>query len=199
MYPLFETIKIIDGIAQNLDWHQSRYEFACNRMYGKKSEIIIADSLSIPEKYSTGKIKLRFSYNENSFSLDFSCYIPKKIQSLKLVEDSKIDYSLKYSDRKAIDNLFQMRGECDDILIVKETRITDCSFANVVFYNGTDWETPNSPLLKGTCRERLLSEKKIIEKGITVNDLPGYTELKLINAMMDIEDQEALDISAIKK
>jgi len=198
MFPLFETIKIVEGVPQNLRWHQARYEYSYHILYASVPKFFMPDIVTIPIQYCSGIVKLRFLYNKFSFSCEFLLYKRKEIRSVKLVESNNIDYSLKYTNRQRIEDLLQKRGDCDDVLIVKEKKITDCSYANVLFYNGNHWVTPRDPILKGTCRERLLFEKTITEKEIMVNDLIHYSKFKLINAMLDFEDQEALDISFIK-
>jgi 4-amino-4-deoxychorismate lyase len=80
------------------------------------------------------------------------------IESLKLVEDNTISYRHKYSDRSHLLELMNMRGDCDDILIVKDGYITDTSFSNIVFFDGDKWVTPARPLLRGTMRESLLTK-----------------------------------------
>ena len=67
MYPLFETIKIIEGIPQNLFWHQNRYEYSYKKMYVDTPKFNLVDVFDIPGRYSTGLVKLRLSYNNNSF------------------------------------------------------------------------------------------------------------------------------------
>lgn len=198
MFPLFETIKIVNGVPKNLYWHQRRLEYSYQKVYARLPEIVIAEVLTVPVQYRSGIVKLRFLYNRDSFSCEYHHYTRKKIKSIKLIEDDNIDYSLKYTDRRHLNELLQKKDECDDILIVKRGMVTDCSFANIVFFNGKHWITPSNPLLKGTCRERLLHEEKIISKQIPADDLRHYSRFKLINAMLDFEDQKALDISAIK-
>lgn len=198
MYPLFETIKIHDGKAYNLEWHQWRYEKSYNSYYGKNLKSKLVDIVSIPEEAKTGFIRLRFNYNKTDYKLDFEPYQFRKIESLKLIQDDAIDYSLKYSDRTYFDKLLGQNINCDDILIVKKNLITDTSFSNIVFYDGKRWRTPKNPLLNGTCRERLIHENAILEEDIKMNDLYKFKYYKLINAMLDINDSERLDISTIK-
>lgn len=198
MYRLVETIKIIDGVPQNLLWHQKRLKYSCNKLFGIKSEINLTEAISVPSEFKTGIIKARFLYNRNSFECKFSKYNSKIINSLKLIVNNEIDYSLKYTDRKEINSLFENRGNCDDILIIKNGRITDSSIANIVLYDGNSWITPSQPLLRGTCRERLISEGKIIPEEILTKDLELFTKFKLINALRDFEEKEGSDISAIR-
>ena len=63
------------------------------------------------------------------------------------------DYSFKFSNRKAIDDLLKFRNGCDDILIVRNGLITDTSYSNVVFRKDNMYFTPNFPLLNGTKRQ----------------------------------------------
>jgi len=198
MYPLFETIKIFDGKEYNLDWHQWRFEKSYNSYYGKNVKNKLADIICIPEEAKSGLIKLRFNYNQNDYKYDFEPYEIRKIESLKLIRDDAIEYSLKHSDRTCFTKLLAQKKNCDDILIVKNHLITDTSYSNIIFCDGESWRTPKSPLLKGTCRERLTHENAIYQEDIKLNDLYQFKYYKLINAMLDINDSERLDISTIK-
>jgi 4-amino-4-deoxychorismate lyase len=101
-----------------------------------------------------------------------------------VIENNKIYYSLKFTDRSQINGLLKQKGDYDDILIVKNGFITDTSISNIVFYNGNEWTTPATPLLKGTCRDKLLKEGKIKEEIIKINDLHKLKSFCLINAMI---------------
>ena len=142
------------------------------------------DILSIPEKFSNGLFKLRFLYSDNDYQIEFSRYEPRMIDSLKIVESNDINYPLKLTDRAQITLLLQQKDEQHDILIVKDRLITDTSIANILFYDGTSWVTPSTPLLKGTCREKLLEAGKIKEAIIRLDDLHKFESFCLINAML---------------
>ena len=120
----------------------------------------------------------------------------QNLKSLKLVAIDHLDYTLKYSNREKLEALFAQRGKCDDVLIVRKGRITDSSYANVVFYDGEDWWTPDLPLLEGTCRARLLDQGDIKEAPLMVEDLKKFLGLKLINALRDM-DQPMIPMSAL--
>ena len=197
MYPLIESIKIVDGIPQNLKWHQGRLEFSIRKYFREKTTLKLEDILLVPEEYSKGIVKARFSYNAAEYLWKFEPYVLQEINSLKIIYDDNIDYQLKYSDRSYLKNLYQKKGECDDILIVKNGMITDSLYCNIVFFNNTNWITPTFPLLKGTCRERLLHQKKIQEEIIKPDQLNSFKSFKLINAMRDITDVKASPVSQI--
>ena len=93
----------------------------------------------------------------------------------------------------------EQRNDCDDILIVKNSLITDTSYTNVVFEDSNEkLYTPTSTLLPGTKRKQLLDAGIIHEKKIHVNDIKLYKGVYLINAMIDIEDNLFIDIDCIK-
>ena len=115
--------------------------------------------------------------------------LEKKIETLKIVHHDELDYSRKYSDRRTLNKLFSFKENCDDILIVKNSEVTDTSYGNVIFFDGTNWITPKYPLLKGTCRARLISDGKVSEQVIRLEDLKSLKGVKVINAMRDLEQK----------
>jgi len=197
MFPLFETIKICDGKIFNLKWHQWRFEQSCKNYFGKLATYKLTNVISLPDSVKTGLFKLRLSYNLDHYKLEFNPYTYKKISSLKMICSDHIEYTLKYSDRNQLNELLAQKDNCDDILIIKNILITDTSFTNIVFLDGEKWITPKTPLLKGTCRERLLHKQKIFEAEIKVDDLHRYQSFKLINAMRDFDETESLAMKNI--
>jgi 4-amino-4-deoxychorismate lyase len=76
---------------------------------------------------------------------------------------------------------------------VKYGKVTDTSCANVIFRDAEgNWVTPSSYLLPGTRRANLLKNGLLKEADISYDDISGYTEMKLINAMMGIDESEAI-------
>jgi 4-amino-4-deoxychorismate lyase len=108
-----------------------------------------------------------------------------------------IDYSFKFADRRKLDMLFEKRGNCDDIIIVKNGNITDSYVANLIFFDGQTWRTPDTPLLPGTQRAKLLYEGKISECKITPDDLTKYKKVGLINALNNFDEMQCVDIANI--
>ncbi len=198
MYPLFETVCINNGLLMHGKWHELRFENAYRIYYGKNPAYRLFDEIEIPEACKEGIFKLRISYNEFSKITEFEKYSIRDIFTLKLVEDNQINYNLKLTDRTQLNRLFSKKGDCDDILIVKNGWVTDSLYCNIVFSDGTGWFTPSAPLLKGTARARLIAEGSISEKSITVDDILSYRHFKLINAMRDFDRIEAVKMEHIK-
>jgi len=198
MSPLIETIKCDNGILFNMEFHQARFENALREYFKTSAKINLFDCIEIPEFAKTGLFRCRVTYTKKIEKVEFILHQYREIKSLKLVEDNYIDYSYKYANRENLSVLFEKKGTCDDILIVKNDFITDCSAANPVFFDGKKWWTPNTPLLAGTKRAQLLNEKRIFECRITIKDLIKYQMTGLINAMQDLENMPVLSSQNIK-
>jgi len=196
MFPLIETIKILDGMPKNLPYHQHRFEASYYKFYKEFTSVKLKDIIQVPQEHRQGLVKLRFLYNKTDCFCQYDEYQFKPVKTLKIVE-SEIDYSLKFVDRKEIEALLKQKEAADDILIVKNNRITDTSFTNVVFYDGSEWLTPQFPLLHGTARARLLHQKIIKTVDIGLSDLKYFKSFRLINALRDFETANTLPIDNI--
>jgi 4-amino-4-deoxychorismate lyase len=181
---LFESIRLFNGEFENLPYHQTRMDHARQDFLGLPDTLSLRNFLSKQEKPTSGLFKCRVEYGQQINQVEFVPYHLKEIKTLKLVEGGSIDYRFKLSDRSAINALFNLRENCDDVLIVKNGLVTDSSYCNMVFRKGNSWITPSTPLLKGTMRQKLLDEGKIVEEEIRVDQILVFDAFKLINAMV---------------
>lgn len=197
-FPLFETLCIEAGEVKNIVLHQQRYESSLRRFYGK-SAVKIFDILQLIEKtpeFSTALsrpegqhlIRCRFAYNRTDYELRFFPYQRKIYQTFQTVICDHIDYSLKYENRELLNELLAQRGNCDEIIIIKQGKVTDCSIGNLIFLRGTQWITSDSPLLNGTQRQYLLATGRIRAETLWAEDIAQFDEIRLINAMNGLSE-----------
>ncbi len=196
-FPLLETIRLQDGKIYNLPFHQRRMNKSFRLLFGGDSPFDLKEILNRKKWPEDGLYKIRFLYGQSSFRLEYSAYKPKIIRTLRIVQADDVAYHLKFTDRSAINRLVKKRGNADDILMLKEGRITDTSFANIAFFDGKDWWTPENPLLEGTMREWLLRRGTLKTAPITPADLKKYTHFKILNAMLDFDRQIPLPVTYI--
>ncbi len=123
-------------------------------------------------------------------------YQKKLIKKIKILENNHINYQYKFEDRTEL-NLMLNKSNADEIIIVKNGLITDASFANIVLSDGSIYLTPSTPLLKGTKRARLLDEGLIKEEELKKNDLRKFKYIYFINALLDIEEENKIEIERI--
>ncbi|WP_167609185.1 aminotransferase class IV [Maribellus sediminis] len=194
---LLETIKCHDGKLYNLEFHQSRFAIARKQLFPDAEPISLSGVINIPESAKSGLFRCRVIYSEIIEKIEFVPHEYRPLKSLKLVEDNSIDYSYKYTDRDRLTQLFEQRADCDDILIVKNGCISDSFTANPVFWDGTQWWTPNTPLLPGTQRARLIAEGKIKVCRVTPVNIINYSKVGLINAMQDLENMPVVEMSDV--
>lgn len=196
MSRLLETIRCENGELQNLSFHQARMDASVEALFSTTNRIRLAET-RVPVDCRAGLFKCRITYTKAIESIEFLPHVFPKIRSLKVVTDDSINYSHKYLNRVDLHRLLGKKGDCDDILIVKDGLLTDTSISNILLFDGEVWFTPACPLLRGTQRERLLAEKKIVAAHVTVNDLPRFEKIRIINAMIRFEDQLDLESSGI--
>ncbi|MCW9698678.1 MULTISPECIES: aminotransferase class IV family protein [unclassified Avibacterium] len=193
-FPLFETLCIENGQVQNLALHQQRYaqsvsEFYANQPYTIFSlEKILQKNTALWKNLHSPIVRCRIDYNAEQYRLQCFPYQRKGYRHFQPVICDEIDYHLKYSDRTIFNELLKQKGNCDEIIIVKQGKITDCTIGNLILRQGGQWFTPDSPLLIGTQRTKLLQQNKIKERSIFLTDLAKYEEIRLINALNPFDD-----------
>jgi 4-amino-4-deoxychorismate lyase len=184
-YPLFESICFIEGRFHLLDLHLERIRASCYNFLQEKflaEENLLRD---LSKLNLSGIEKIRVEYNHASYSIQHSPYILRTINQLHVVHGDHLEYSFKKTNRN---ELKQLRGNFDEIIIIKENCVTDSSYSNLAFYNGNEWVTPNTPLLPGVKRKHLIQRGILREVRIEVKDIFNFEKISLINAMMDLEE-----------
>ncbi|MDY0321656.1 MAG: aminotransferase class IV family protein [Arcobacteraceae bacterium] len=188
---VFETIKCVERDIVNLDYHNERFNRTRQELFGCSDTLDIANYIKIPSKKL---LKCKLVYADEIIDIDFSPYTKKDIKSLKLMSDDNIDYKYKYSNRDSINELYEQKGDFDDIIIVKNGFITDTSIANIAVFLDDKWLTPNKPLLEGTCRQRYIESGLLKTADITVEMLKNGKKIAILNAMRDFDILEGVKI-----
>lgn len=190
-----ESLKLVGERFSNIELHQQRIDLT-SKMFSINSKIELKD-ISIPNFNDDLVRKCRIIYSKDDFSVSFSEYKQRKIENLKVVFDDTIDYSYKFENRDRLNSLFEDRGGCSDIIIVKNGCLTDTSFSNIVLFDGDKYFTPSSFLLNGTMRQKLLIDNIIFEKEIKLEDIHSFKKLYLINALNSLEDSLSINVENI--
>ena len=187
MLRLLETIKVENGIIHHLPYHEQRIHCTQRDLFGKATITRLADQIAVPEQAQKGLYKCRIIYQHTIEQVEFIPYQHRSIRTLRRVYCNTIDYRHKYEDRRSLNELFARRGDCDDILIIKNGLVTDTSYANIAFFDGQRWVTPAEPLLRGTQRQYLLDRGMIEQEIIREADLSDFQQFRLINALLGAE------------
>ncbi len=181
-----ETILCNHGVAHHLSYHQQRLDSTLKK-FNSSTSYPLSELITPPDDVL---YRCRFLYDESQYYIEYLPYIPKNITSLRLIHDNTIEYSSKYSNRSSLDKLFDTRDGCDDILIVKNGYLTDTPIANIALFIDNQWLTPDTPLLEGTTRLRLIDEGKIIPARLSVSDALKAPKIALMNAMIGFIEME---------
>ena len=189
MYPLLESIRLQDGQFIGLDRHINRMKRSLQTLFGSPLGFDLSDLIVNTDIPAKGLFKCRVTYNSKEAIIQYLPYRLRQIGSLKIVQADTINYSHKYADRETLNQLYSLRENCDDVLIIKQGLVTDTSNANVIFYDSGKWYTPNRPLLYGTMRQELINNGTILEKEIRKEDIGKFERYKSINAMVSFSLQ----------
>lgn len=187
-----ETIKIKNGKVHAIEYHQDRMERTIRHFFPSLCQAGIPSlkELVVPNN-GMDFYKARVVYGENGVEkIEYAPYSMREIHSLQIVEDNTIDYSFKSTDRSILNALTAKKGDCDEIIIVKQGLLRDTSFTNLAIYDGKHWITPRQPLLLGTKRANLLDRGIIKEADIRLEDLRKAQKLCLFNAMIEFGEME---------
>ena len=190
MCQLLETIRIANKRLLHTGYHSARVNYSRATLFGATDPWDLSKLISLPELDEKTIYRCRFIYGQRVEKTEILPYMPRQVSKLILVSGDSVEYSFKYTDRSALDQLKNKAAPeaGSDILIVKNGLITDTSFSNIVFLKDGNWFTPAAPLLHGTKRSYYLNSGIIREATITPSDLPYYQKARLINAMLDLED-----------
>ena len=187
MSQFIESIKIEDQELFNLALHQNRVDETYKR-YGKENPIDLDKIFKDLEHDEEGLYKLRIVYDlDSKFTARLIPYAYAKINQFSLIENNTLDYSFKFEDRKIFE-LMTNKAKSEEIIIVKNNHITDCSYANLLFLKGKQWFTPNTCLLNGVQRQALLKSKKVKEIEINLQNLQEFSHFQMINAMIGFDE-----------
>ncbi|BAI80772.1 4-amino-4-deoxychorismate lyase [Deferribacter desulfuricans SSM1] len=186
MSQLVETIKLKEGILQNIQFHNIRFYNTRKELFNISEYIRLEDIIYQNSPPTAGIYKVRVLYDKQIHKIEFIKYKLPNINKLILINDEKIEYKYKFVDRTQFEVLKNNIGQNTEVIICQKGYITDTTFTNVAFYDGKKWFTPNTYLLKGTKREYYLENKIIYEEEIKIKDLKKFKKVALINAMIDL-------------
>lgn len=197
-YPLFESIAFRQGKFLLKDYHLQRMKRSCITLYGSFNHADIFDKLPIPEFEDNILYKYRIVYNENDFKVEFVPYIPKYIKTIKIIEANGIEYSLKYTDRSAIERLKAAWSEYDEILITQNGFLCDTSIANIVLSEKGKLYTPDTCLLEGVQRAYLLDQKIVEQRSVHIDELRNYDFIIPVNALNGLKNAQRIPVRNIE-
>lgn len=187
MHQYIESIRVVNRQIQHIDYHNNRMNLTREKCLGITESLDLSALIQVPESLGMGVYKCRILYGAELIRVEFITYIPKIIESLKMVHCDEVSYPYKSEDRKLLNSLFENRGDADDVLIVKNGFLMDTSYANIALFDGVEWFTPDTYLLNGTCRQRMIKEGVLREKQIGIEDISTYLFCRPINAMLEFD------------
>jgi len=180
----FETIRLLDGVVHNAEYHNRRLNQTRKNLYGSTTTIEILDYL--PTLPTEGLHKIKITYVDTILDISIEPYTPRDITEFICV-NTDMDYSYKYTHRDKLNQLTKDLKPNQEIIIIKDNLITDTSIANIAIYIDNIWLTPATPLLTGTTRAKLIDDQYLKKANLNIDDLNRATSIALMNAMIGFQ------------
>ncbi len=210
MYPCLEAIEWTDGRARRLTYHQQRIDAAFRCRYPELRPFDLAAELEgIQEAGSDermesgcffpgkGRYKLRLEFDFKLRRLEFQEYRLRKVESLQAVAIDQEPMEYKSSARELINAAFAQRGDCDDVVLIRDGLLTDTSYSNIALFDGRKWLSPRIPLLYGTRRAYLIDRGQIETADLRLEDIGRFQLLRIFNALIGFGELE-LPVSSVR-
>ena len=192
-----ETLRIQDGQPRHLDYHAERMRSTAQH-FGFTAPTLPHDiEARLPDDLHSGTVRCRVLYDHTLREITFTPYRKRRIERLIAVDAGAMDYAFKYADRSPLARPQIPLAETDELLFIRDGCVTDTSYTNLILRRGDELVTPDTFLLDGTCRRRLLRTGRVRTARVRLSDLPAYDELLLVNAMMPLDEAIRLPISAL--
>lgn len=193
---IFETIRIVNGEAQFLEFHEERLNRSRRALGFGDDPVSLRSVIAVPEEFSRGVARCRIDVGHKIEGITFSFYEVRHLRRVAVV-GAEVEYPHKFSDRRVFQDLSACYPEYDDLLIFQNGLLTDSTIANIALERDGRWYTPAQPILCGTTRARLLKDRTLLPASISLADLQQFSRLMLINAMRAFDETLAVPISAI--
>ena len=192
-----ETIRIQDGHAHHVADHIDRMRRTALH-FGFTAPALPADlDALIPHDLRTGIVRCRIVYDHTLREITFTPYRRRRLERLIAVDAGAMDYAFKYADRSPLARPQIPLTEADELLFVRGGYVTDTSYTNLILRRGDELVTPDTFLLDGTCRRRLLRSAQVRTAQVRLSDLSAYDELLLVNAMMPLDEALRLPVTSV--
>lgn len=192
-----ETLRIQDGHACHLADHIDRMRRTADHFRFTPPMLPADLDALVPDTLRSGTVRCRVLYDHQLRDITFTPYRRRHIKRLIAVDAGAMDYTFKYADRTPLLRPQIRLGETDELLFVRQGLLTDTSYTNLILRRGRELVTPDTFLLDGTCRRRLLRRGEVRTATVRLADLPTYDELLLINAMMPLRGAIRLPPTAV--
>ncbi|MGO0882874.1 aminotransferase class IV [Clostridioides difficile] len=217
---LFETIKVKDGIAIDLDTHIDRMlnSIACldlNINYEKrflideivkyiKKENIINKALRITVFDEGYNISVReIPYNKETYNKGFKLAMSPIVRGDSLIYRHK---TTNYFENIYTKNIANKNGYNDGIFINSEGVILECSMSNIFFIRGSKVYTPSSklPILNGTIKKRIIKicdelHIELVENEINISEISSFDFVFVTNSLMGAMKVTEIDKTEFSK
>lgn len=186
MYPFFESIKLENKKVFHLEWHQRRVNETFLKFFPDLKPLDLMKVVKSNVSNKTNLQKIKIYYDDMNYEIEIQDYKRRRISSFELIPID-FNYEYKFTNRENFQNIIN-QSESDQVIFTKNDFLLDSIIANLAFFDGSQWFTPNTYLLNGTTRQRLIYENKLHEIPIKSTEIKNFDKISFINALNDLDE-----------
>ncbi len=150
-----------------------------------------AGSSGGPDRPDDSCLRLKLLYDPDGPREELLCgieaqpFVQRRIRRVGRIDIPGADYSLKWENRSLFTDLHRRFPGFDEIIITRSGALSDGTWTNLFYLPGPPESgaslpsrlhpaaTPDSPLLKGARRQRLLRQGELYERHLTWEEITG--------------------------
>lgn len=186
MERLLETFCLLDGELLNLPFHKARVEWSLGEECSFLSiiEAVYREAKRLGATHGKWRASVTYS-GDGVEGIRLIPYQLPQITGFQLIDIQENFYAKKWADRTRFDQYKAALPQGIEPIFVLDGKVTDTSFTNIIVERNGLLDTSDTPLLQGTKRHKLLTEKSIQAVHLGAEELSTYDRIHLINAMVD--------------
>jgi len=182
-FEIFETMKSIDGVIQNLDLHLARMKKSM-QYFGFNGKNIVFPQIDCGIKKVRLSVKQNGEYEIKISDID-TILTNKVVISDIIIDSCDIFLQHKTSRRNIYNTEYQKYNVYDVIFINNLGFISEASRHNIFIKKDNQWVTPplSAGILPGIIRQIFIETTPVLEKNITLDELKNADEVWLSNSI----------------
>ena len=198
MQSLLETFCLLDGSVLNVAYHEARVKQSLELAF--PIALMVNDILREASRLgaTSGRWRASITYSSHGIErIQIVPYIAPRIETLLLTPIAENFYCKKWANRDRLNSFKSPLPPGVEPLFTLLEQPTDTTFTNIIVERHNTLYTPESTLLAGPKRQKLLAERTVQPLPMIATALYAFEWIHLINAMLN-PGEVVLHTSAVR-
>ena len=169
----------------HIQWHNARVNRTLHELFGITSSFNLRKYITVPDQHRHGLVKCRVTYDRSGIQdISYQSYSIRQVDNCAVTSiPQDITYHHKWIQRDTLDVIRAKVSTYDEVIMIRGGMVTDAYYYNIVIQENGLFYTPETHLLPGVMRAKLLAQEKIKVSQISINRLYAADAVYFINAL----------------